>query len=96
NKRPDLIIFVNGLTLVVIELKNATDENANIKSAFDQIRTYKATIPSLFIYNSICVISDGLESKAGTISADISRFMTWKSSDGIAVSSKLVPQLETL
>ncbi|EDZ90019.1 type I restriction endonuclease subunit R [Francisella tularensis] len=96
NKRPDLIIFVNGLPLVVIELKNATDENATIKSAFDQIRTYKATIPSLFRYNSICVISDGLEAKAGTISADISRFMTWKSSDGIAESSKLVPQLETL
>ncbi|AEI35233.1 type I restriction endonuclease subunit R [Francisella salina] len=96
NKRPDLIIFVNGLPLVVIELKNATDENATIKSAFDQIRTYKATIPSLFRYNAICVISDGLEAKAGTISADISRFMTWKSSDGIAESSKLVPQLETL
>ena len=96
NKRPDLIIFVNGLPLVVIELKNATDENATIKSAFDQIRTYKATIPSLFRYNTICVISDGLEAKAGTISADISRFMTWKSSDGIAESSKLVPQLETL
>lgn len=96
NKRPDLIIFVNGLPLVVIELKNATDENATIKSAFDQIRTYKATIPSLFRYNAICVISDGLEAKAGTISADISRFMTWKSSDGIVESSKLVPQLETL
>ncbi|APA82320.1 type I restriction endonuclease subunit R [Francisella tularensis] len=96
NKRLDLIIFVNGLPLVVIELKNATDENATIKSAFDQIRTYKATIPSLFRYNAICVISDGLEAKAGTISADISRFMTWKSSDGIAESSKLVPQLETL
>ncbi|MBK2256667.1 type I restriction endonuclease subunit R [Francisella philomiragia] len=96
NKRPDLIIFVNGLPLVVIELKNATDENATIKSAFDQIRTYKATISSLFRYNAICVISDGLEAKAGTISADISRFMTWKSSDGIAESSKLVPQLETL
>ncbi|WP_224728167.1 type I restriction endonuclease subunit R [Francisella sp. SYW-2] len=96
NKRPDLIIFVNGLPLVVIELKNATDENATIKSAFDQIRTYKATIPSLFRYNAICVISDGLEAKAGTISADISRFMTWKSSDGIAESLKLVPQIETL
>ncbi|MDE4963513.1 type I restriction endonuclease, partial [Francisella tularensis] len=60
NKRPDLIIFVNGLQLVVIELKNATDENATIKSDFDQIRTYKATIPSLFRYNYICVIIDGL------------------------------------
>lgn len=96
NKRPDLIIFVNGLPLVVIELKNATNENTTIKSAFDQIRTYKATIPSLFKYNSISVISDGLEAKAGTISADINRFMAWKSADGKTESSKLDPQLETL
>ncbi|MGQ4002905.1 type I restriction endonuclease subunit R [Francisellaceae bacterium CB299] len=96
NKRPDLIIFVNGLPLVVIELKNATNENTTIKSAFDQIRTYKATIPSLFKYNSISVISDGLEAKAGTISADINRYMAWKSADGKTESSKLDPQLETL
>ena len=96
NKRPDLVIFVNGLPLVVIELKNATNENTTIKSAFDQIRTYKATIPSLFKYNAITVISDGLEAKAGTISADINRFMTWKSADGKTESSKFDPQLETL
>jgi type I restriction enzyme, R subunit len=77
NKRPDVLLFVNGIPLVVIELKNATDENANILSAFKQIQTYKAIIPSLFTYNAICIISDGLECKAGSISAALNRFMTW-------------------
>lgn len=96
NKRPDLILFINGLPLVVVELKNAVDENATVKSAFKQIDTYKATIPSLFTYNAFCVISDGIEAKAGTISAGFSRFMTWKSSDGKVEESHLVPQIETL
>ena len=96
NKRPDLILFVNGLPLVVIELKNAVDENATVKSAFKQIDTYKATIPSLFTYNTFCVISDGIEAKAGTISAGFSRFMSWKSSDGKVEDSHLIPQIETL
>lgn len=96
NKRPDIILFVNGLPLVVIELKNAVDENATIKAAHQQIGTYKSLIPSLFTYNAFCVISDGIEAKAGTISAGLSRFMAWKSGDGISEASKLVPQLETL
>lgn len=96
NKRPDLILFVNGLPLVVIELKNAVDENATIKTAHNQIGTYKSLIPSLFTYNAFCVISDGIEAKAGTLSAGFSRYMTWKSGDGISEASKLVPQLETL
>ena len=65
NKRPDIILFVNGLPLVVIELKNATDENTTIQSAFRQIETYKAMIPSLFTFNAFSVISDGLEAKGG-------------------------------
>jgi len=77
NKRPDVLLFVNGLPLVVIELKNAANENADIKSAYQQIQTYKATIPSLFTYNAICILSDGLECKAGSVSADLSRYMTW-------------------
>ena len=77
------MLFVNGLPLVVIELKNAASENANIKSAYQQIQTYKAIIPSLFTYNAICILSDGLECKAGSVSADLSRYMTWKSADGI-------------
>jgi type I restriction enzyme R subunit len=96
NKRPDIILFVNGLPLVVIELKNAADENATIQSAYQQISTYKATIPSLFTYNSFVIVSDGLEAKAGSISAGLSRFMAWKSADGKAEASHLVSQLETL
>jgi type I restriction enzyme R subunit len=96
NKRPDLILFVNGLPLVVIELKNAAYENTTIRSAYEQLNTYKATIPSLFTYNAFNIISDGLEAKAGTISADLSRFMTWKSTDGQSEASHLVSQLETL
>jgi len=95
-KRPDVILFVNGLPLVVIELKNPTSEDATIQSAYRQLTTYKATIPSLFIYNALLVISDGLEAKAGSISADFSRFMTWKTVDGKTEESHLVSQLETL
>lgn len=96
NKRPDVLLFVNGLPLVVIELKNAASENANIKSAYQQIQTYKAIIPSLFTYNAICILSDGLECKAGSVSADLSRYMTWKTADGIKEASRFKPQLETL
>src|SRR5690554_6606058 len=96
NKRPDIILFVNGLPLVVIELKNATDDKTTIQSAFRQIETYKAMIPSLFTFNAFSVISDGLEAKAGTISAGLSRFMAWKTTDGISEASKQISQLETL
>lgn len=96
NKRPDVILFVNGLPLAVIELKKPADENATIHSAFKQIQTYKQAIPSLFTYNGFVVISDGLEAKAGSISAGFSRFMAWKSADGKAEASPLVGQLETL
>jgi len=96
NKRPDVMLFVNGIPLVVIELKNAADENTTINSAFKQVETYKAIIPSLFTYNGFVVISDGLEAKAGSISAGFSRFMAWKSADGKAEASHLVSQLETL
>ncbi|MEW6702014.1 MAG: type I restriction endonuclease subunit R, partial [Bacteroidota bacterium] len=95
-KRPDIVLFVNGLPLVVIELKNAADENATIESAFEQIQTYKAFIPSLFTYNSFSIISDGLECKAGSISAGFNRFMSWKSSDGNKDASRFTPQLEVL
>ncbi len=78
NKRPDLILFVNGLPLVVVELKNAVDENANVKSAYNQLQTYKQAIPSLFTYNSLLVISDGWDARCGTITSDYGRFMTWK------------------
>lgn len=95
-KRPDVILFVNGIPLVVIELKNAVDEETTIKSAFKQIQTYKQAIPQLFTYNGFAVISDGLEARAGTISSDFSRFMAWKSIDGKKEASHLVSQLEIL
>ena len=95
-KRPDLVLFINGLPLVVIELKNATDENATLKSAYQQLETYKATIPSLFTPNAILIISDGLEARAGALSAGFSRFMAWKTADGKTQASPLVSQLETL
>ena len=96
NKRPDIILFVNGIPLVVIELKNAADEKANIHSAFRQIETYKAVISSLFTFNGFNIISDGLEAKAGSLSAGFSRYMAWKTSDGKTEASHLVSQLETL
>lgn len=96
NKRPDVILFVNGIPLVVIELKNAVDENATIRTAFKQIQTYKQAIPNLFTYNGFIVISDGLEAKAGTVSSGYSRFMSWKSVDGKKEASHLVSELETL
>lgn len=96
NKRPDVILFVNGIPLVVMELKNPADENATVKSAFKQLQTYKEIIPSLFTYNGFMVISDGLEAKAGSLSAGLTRFMSWKSADGKEEASNLVSQLETL
>ncbi|MFH1562960.1 MAG: type I restriction endonuclease subunit R, partial [Nitrospirota bacterium] len=82
--------------LVVIELKNPADKHATVRKAYDQIQTYKTVIPSLFFYNAFCVISDGLEAKAGTISSAFSRFQTWKTIDGKKVSSAHVSQLEVL
>lgn len=96
NKRPDLVIFINGIPLVVIELKNPNEENATIHSAFHQLQTYMQSIPSLFTFNGLLVISDGLEAKAGTISSSYNRFLAWKTSDGKIEASPLVGQLETL
>ncbi|MHB8091909.1 MAG: type I restriction endonuclease subunit R [Syntrophales bacterium] len=97
NKRPDIVLFINGLPLVVIELKNAADENADVQAAFRQLQTYRQVIPSLFTTNAFLVISDGWFAKAGTISSDYSRFMEWKSVDGArAVDSRHEPELEPL
>jgi len=96
NKRPDIILFVNGIPLVTAELKNPSDENATINKAYDQLETYKATIPGLFTYNSVCVISDGIECRAGSLTAGFTRFMTWKTEDGRKEASRFKPQLDTL
>lgn len=95
NKRPDIVLFLNGLPVVVIELKNAADEKADLQAAFHQLRTYQQVIPSLFTYNAFEVISDGWFARVGTISSDYARFMEWKSVDGVqVVDSKHQPELE--
>ena len=96
NKRPDIILFVNGIPLVIIELKNPTKENATVASAYEQLRTYKDTIPLLFRYNGILVISDGLEAKTGCLSSELNRFTAWKSADGKTEASRFMNQLEIL
>ncbi|MFH0734688.1 MAG: type I restriction endonuclease subunit R [bacterium] len=95
-KRPDIVLFVNGIPLVVIELKNPADENAKIDKAFTQLQNYKNSITGLFSYNCIMVISDGLDAKAGTISSEYSRFISWKTSDGTKEDKLTIPQIITL
>ena len=82
NKRPDVIIFLNGLPVVLIELKSPSREETDASEGYLQIRNYMQEIPSMFIYNCICVISDHLTSKAGTITSGEDRFMEWKTKDG--------------
>lgn len=82
NKRPDVILFINGLPLVLIELKSPSREDTDISEAYRQLRNYMIDIPTMFVYNAICVMSDHLTSKAGTITAGEDRFMEWKTKDG--------------
>lgn len=96
NRRPDVVVFVNGLPLAVIELKNPTDENATIWTAFNQLQTYKQQVSSLFTYNEILIISDGLEARIGTISADKERFMPWRTIEGEKPEPASILQLETM
>ncbi len=96
NRRPDVVIFINGLPVAVIELKNPGDERATVKSAFNQIQTYKKDIPSLFSYNELSVISDGTEARMGTLSADIEWFTRWRTIDGLELAPEALPQLEVL
>lgn len=95
-RRPDLIIFVNGIPLVVVELKSASDEKVGIEEAYNQIQTYKKDIPSLFNYNAFCILSDGINAKAGTITSNEERFMNWRSIDGKTVEPFSSPQYEVL
>ena len=96
NKRPDVVILINGIPVIVIELKNAVDENATMESAYNQLQTYKKVIPSLFTYNTIVIASDGLDAKSGTITSELSRFSAWKSIDGVRYDSTTTPQIETM
>lgn len=96
NRRPDIVLFINGLPLVVVELKNPVDEKATIKKAYHQLETYKNQIPSLFNYNGILIVSDGIEARAGTITSDWERFMPWKTIDGVEQVPGNMPQMEVL
>jgi len=95
NRRPDIILFVNGLPLVLIELKNPADEKATVWSAFNQLGTYKHQIPSIFRFNEILVISDGLEARAGTLTSNKERFSPWKTINNKKVPTS-VSQIEVL
>ncbi|MCK9360742.1 type I restriction endonuclease subunit R [Patescibacteria group bacterium] len=96
NRRPDIVLFVNGIPLAVFELKNPADEKATIRSAFNQIQTYKAQIPSLFTFNALCVISDGIDTRMGSLTADFERFMKWRTIDGEGVAPASIPEMEVL
>jgi type I restriction enzyme R subunit len=95
-RRPDVVVFVNGLPLAVVELKNPGDENATLAGAFNQLQTYKAEIPSLFRTNALLVTSDGLQARVGSLTADRERFMPWRTTDGTAIAPKGAPELGTL
>ncbi|WP_300856328.1 type I restriction endonuclease subunit R [uncultured Helicobacter sp.] len=92
-KRPDVMLFVNGLPLVVCELKNPLNPNATLQNAYYQIQTYKAQIPMLFISNALCMVSDGLNSKVGSLSADFTRFMVWKNEDKTDTQMPQIPDV---
>ena len=96
NRRPDVVIFINGLPLGVIELKNPSDENATIKGAFKQLQTYKQEIPALFPFNEILAISDGVQARVGTLTANWERFMPWRTIAGDRVAPKGSLELEVL
>ena len=82
NKRPDILLFLNGIPVVIVELKSPSREETDASAAYRQLRNYMKEIPSMFIYNAICVMSDQMTSKAGTITSGEDRFMEWKTVDG--------------
>ena len=94
-KRFDVVIYINGLPLVFIELKNATDEKATVGKAFTQIQNYKKAVPSIFYYNALCVISDGIDAKTSSVSAPLSRYLSWKSPEKIAHETRTELQILT-
>lgn len=96
NRRPDIVLFVNGLPLAVLELKNAAAENATLEDAFNQLQTYKHQIPSLFRANAVLVTSDGMKARIGSITGDAERFMPWRTVDGTDFAHRGTPELETL
>ena len=96
NRRPDVVVFVNGLPLGVIELKNPGTESATLTSAYNQLQTYKSQIPSLFRTNAVLVTSDGLMARIGCLTANEERFMPWRTTDGTDVAAKGSPEMSVL
>jgi type I restriction enzyme R subunit len=96
NRRPDIVVFVNGLPLTLIELKNAADEDATIWSAYAQLQTYKAEIPSLLAYNAALIVSDGLQARMGSLTANQEWFKVWRTIDGEGDAPKTALELEVL
>ncbi|MCI2880039.1 type I restriction endonuclease subunit R [Staphylococcus hominis] len=95
-KRPDIVLFINGLPIVVIELKNSTNETVGVEDGYHQLKTYKMRIPQLFTFNEVLVTSDGINTKAGSLTANYDRFMTWRSKDGETESSSSLASLDVL
>ncbi|MGY3032717.1 type I restriction enzyme R subunit [Bradyrhizobium sp. USDA 4354] len=96
NRRPDVVVFINGLPIGVIELKNPGDEGATLEGAFNQLQTYKSQIPSVFRTNAVLVISDGIAARVGTLTADRERFMPWRTVAGDDLAARCSPELETV
>ncbi|HGO3709496.1 TPA: type I restriction endonuclease subunit R [Staphylococcus aureus] len=95
-KRPDIVLFINGLPVVVIELKNSTNESVGIEDGYHQIETYKMRTPQLFNHNAVLVTSDGINTKAGSLTAEYDRFMTWRTKDGKTEDSSTFRSLDIL
>ena len=95
-RRPDVVLFVNGLPLAVIELKNAADESATVWTAWRQLQTYQQEIPSLFAYNGVLVVSDGLEARVGAVGGARERFMPWRTIGGEELAPAFLPAIEVL
>jgi type I restriction enzyme, R subunit len=95
-RRPDIVLFINGLPLVLLELKNAADENATIWSAYQQFQTYKAELPTLFAYNALLVISDGVEARIGTLTAGREWFKPWRTVSGERLADPHLPELQVM
>ena len=95
-KRPDIVLFINGLPIVVIELKNSTNETVGVEDGYHQLETYKMRVPQLFTFNEVLITSDGINTKAGSLTANYDRFMTWRSKDGETESSSSLASLDVL
>ncbi len=95
-RRPDVVVFVNGMPLAVVELKNPTYENATITSAWNQLQTYKAEVPDLFNTNEVLVVADGAQARIGSLTAGMEWFGPWRTVDGEKLASAATPEIETL